>query len=88
MPECNFCKRDTSLTAHHLIPRTLHSNKWFKKNYTLKEMTHRRVDLCVDCHRFIHVKWDEKYLGRHLNTIELLLAQEDLQRFIKFISKK
>ncbi len=35
MSICELCKREVDhTTRHHLIPRTLHRNKWFKKNYS------------------------------------------------------
>jgi hypothetical protein len=85
---CEFCNRETTTTFHHLIPKTLHTNKWFRKNFTLLEMKTRGVNLCKECHFFIHKTWDEKHLGRNLNTKELLLKEEALNNFLKFIRKQ
>lgn len=50
---CELCQTDAATSRHHLIPRTLHSNKWFKRRYTRQEMQ-QGVNLCGDCHRAIH----------------------------------
>ena len=31
---CELCGSEDVHNFHHFIPRTLHSNKWFKKRYT------------------------------------------------------
>lgn len=85
---CEFCTREVATTFHHLIPRTLHTNKWFRKNYTLDYMKTHGVNLCRECHDFIHRSWDEKHLGRVLNTKEKLLEEEKLLKFLGFIKKQ
>lgn len=85
---CEFCLREKPLTGHHLIPRTLHSNKWFEKNFTKADMRSRQVNLCEDCHMAIHRFHSEKELGRSFNTKESLLADEKVANFVKWIAKK
>lgn len=85
---CDFCKREVPLTEHHLIPRTLHSNSWFKKRFTRFEMKNNLIMICRECHDFIHLQWDEKYLARKLNNLEDLLAEPKVKNFIKFIKKQ
>ncbi|MGZ7065629.1 MAG: amidohydrolase family protein, partial [Candidatus Aminicenantales bacterium] len=59
---------------HHFIPRTLHSNKWFKSRYSREEMQ-KGVHLCKTCHSAIHnLIPKEKDLGRLYNNREKLLA--------------
>lgn len=87
---CELCERRTKrgTTEHHLIPRTLHSNKWFKKNFTRDEMR-RTISVCHDCHRAIHrLLPDEKELGREYGTFEKLRAQPDMARFIDWVRKQ
>ena len=48
---------------HHLIPRTVHTNKWFKKRYTREQMR-EGINVCTSCHHAIHALIpDEKELG-------------------------
>ena len=85
---CALCGRGVPLTFHHLIPRTLHSNKWFKKNFTREQMG-EGIYVCRDCHGAIHrFIPDHKKLGRHHNTLETLLEHEGLAGFVAWLSKR
>ncbi len=87
MASCKLCKReDLSTTRHHLIPRTVHKNKWFKKNFETHQM-HETVDLCRDCHREIHRQIPEKEMGRHYNSIDKLLTHEKVLNFVRWLQK-
>ncbi|MCP4131933.1 MAG: hypothetical protein GY754_13225 [bacterium] len=85
---CGMCGRERKLTFHHLIPRTCHRNKWFKKNFTVADMKTRGIDLCSKCHRHIHETFTEKDLGRYYNTLEILAAEPKIGRFIEWIRKQ
>jgi hypothetical protein len=81
---CQLCRREPSANFHHFIPRTLHSNKWFKKRYTRQQM-HEGIDVCKSCHRAIHdLVPDEKELGRHYNTLEKLLAHPEIGKYVEW----
>jgi hypothetical protein len=85
---CELCAREHQLTFHHLIPRTTHKNKWFKKNFTRAEMG-RGLKLCGDCHTAIHsFVPSEKELGRDYNTREKLLAHSGLAQFVEWVSTR
>lgn len=87
---CALCGRRTKrgTNEHHLIPRTCHSNKWFKKNFTRQQMN-AKINLCRDCHRAIHdLVPDEKELGRHYNTTEKLLAHPEIGKFVAWVRKQ
>jgi len=87
---CALCGRVTKrgTTKHHLIPRTLHSNKWFKRHFTREEL-HRTIDVCRDCRKAIHrLVPDEKQLGRHYNSVERLLAHEQIGKFVAWVRKQ
>jgi len=85
---CRLCSRpDRELTAHHLIPRTLHKNRWFKKTFTREEMR-VTVALCRDCHSAIHRFVDEKTLGRDLNTLEALRSHPPISKFVRFVARQ
>ena len=85
---CELCERAVEKTSrHHLIPRTLHSNKWFKKNFS-REERETTVDLCRKCHRQIHRLIPEKEMGRHFNTLEKLRTHKQISHFLKWLRKK
>ena len=87
---CELCNRVTrrGTTEHHLIPRTCHSNKWFKKRFTREQM-HRTVSLCRDCHSAIHrLVPREKELGRDFNTLESLRQHERIGEFVRWVSHR
>jgi hypothetical protein len=85
---CELCLREKPVTEHHLIPRTLHSTKWFEKNFTKAEMRSRLISLCEDCHTNIHKFHSEKELGKNFNTKEKLMADEKVANFVKWIAKR
>lgn len=89
--KCVMCKRDNqSLSEHHLIPREVHSKKRFIKRFGREEMRTRKVDLCRLCHKKgIHeLIPDNKELADKFNTLELLMADERIQRHIEWVKKQ
>jgi hypothetical protein len=89
-PPCELCGRVKrgGTTEHHLIPRTCHSNKWFKKRFTRGEMR-RTIDVCRSCHHAIHkLIPSEKELGRHFNKREKLLAHQQLANHVAWARKQ
>lgn len=88
MKTCELCERKVESTSkHHLIPRALHSNKWFKKNFTKEQMI-ETVNLCKDCHRQIHRFATEKELGKFHNTLETLMEHEKIHNFVKWLTRR
>ena len=85
---CELCEVAGAENFHHLIPRTLHSNKWFKKNYTRAEMQ-QGLRTCRPCHRAIHdLVPSEKELGRHYNTRDKLRAHPQIAHFIRWKQRR
>ena len=84
---CQLCGRIKRLTFHHFVPRFCHSNKWFKKRLTRDEMQ-QGIELCRDCHNFLHAKFTEKELARELNTRDAMLENETIAKFIQWVRKK
>lgn len=78
--ECRLCGRELvpgpTIDEHHLIPKL----KGGKRGPTV--MLHKI------CHRFLHATYTEAELARSLNTIEALLEQEAVQRFVAWVAKK
>lgn len=86
---CELCERLLELDEHHLIPRTNHKNKWFRKMFTVEEMKNRKIWTCCDCHSAMHrFIPDEKELGKHYNTKELLLAHPEIIKFIEWVKRQ
>jgi len=85
---CQLCGSDQQITFHHLIPRTCHRNKWFRKNFSREEMRTRGIDVCRPCHSFIHKQFSEKHLGRALNTLELLLAEPVISTYVNWARQR
>jgi hypothetical protein len=87
---CQLCARVTKQgnTGHHLIPRTCHSNKWFRKKFTRQQMS-QTVELCGDCHRAVHrLIPSEKQLGRHYHSLERLRAHPQIVRYVRWVRKQ
>lgn len=85
---CQLCESDEAYNFHHLIPRTLHSNKWFKKRFTRQQMQ-QGLDVCKTCHNAIHdLIPDEKELGRSCNTREALLSHPEFSNYIRWKKSK
>jgi len=86
--QCAMCKRHTTnITFHHLIPKTLHTKKWYTKRYT-KSSLEEGIEICEDCHMAIHQFINEKELGKRYNSIELLIEHDKLQKFITWVAKQ
>ncbi len=81
---CALCQRPLPTNFHHLVPRTLHSNKWFQKRYTRAEMA-QGVQLCQPCHSAVHKFIDEKTLGREYASLDALQAHPELSRFVGWV---
>lgn len=84
---CTLCGSIHMITFHHLIPKTCHSNKWFKKNFSNIEMKEKGIDVCRKCHSFVHKKFSEKFLGRELNTLDKIKNNEVVSKYIKWARK-
>ncbi len=79
---CELCQCEDAHNFHHLIPRTVHSNKWFKKRFTRAEMA-AGIEVCKQCHRVIHdLIPDEKDLGRNYHSVEKLSAHAEIAKYV------
>jgi len=85
---CDTCGRNLELSFHHLIPRTVHTNKWFQKNFSYEHMQQTGINVCRDCHHAIHEFYPEKQLGKDFNTLDKILADEKLHSSFRFFSKQ
>lgn len=80
-------RKEMPLTFHHLIPKTLHTKKWYEKRYS-KEDLGKGIDICEDCHEALHDFITEKDLGKNYNTLELLLVHPKVSKFIAWVAKQ
>lgn len=83
--KCALCGSPQDLSFHHLIPRSCHRNKWFRKRFTREEMQTRGIMVCSPCHSMIHHFYVEKELGRNFNTLANLLDAEKLQPYLRWV---
>lgn len=75
---CLLCSRPLAepFNKHHLIP----VSQGGKGTPT--------VELHKICHEKVHSVFSEKELGKNYNTIEKLLSNDEIQIFLKWISKQ
>ena len=80
MGDCPMCSRpmlrDRFIDRHHLIPKSKNGK------YTDQILLHRI------CHNKIHSTWAETELAGYYHTVERILEHEDIQKFVKWVSKK
>jgi 5-methylcytosine-specific restriction protein A len=83
---CELCERTAlPLTKHHLIPKARH-NKRVKRDFGADR--NKVAMMCRSCQDQIHGLFTEKQLEREYNTIELLKANEDVQKWIVWVQKR
>ncbi len=85
--QCELCRRQLLLTAHHLIPRKLHRRKHFKKHYS-KIVLQQTISICRDCHRGLHRLYDEMQLGKTLNTLDKLLQDQQVKKHVEWVARQ
>lgn len=74
---CPLCDRempDGSYNSHHLIPATFKGKK--------------TIDLHIMCHDKLHHTFSEREMEHYYHTMERLLEHEEIQKFIKWVSKQ
>jgi len=75
------------LTLHHLIPRKLHRRAHFRKHYS-RDQLNAGIYICRACHNGVHKLYDEMHLGRYLNTLASLQADEAVARHVSWVAKQ
>jgi hypothetical protein len=85
---CKLCNRfATTLSEHHMIPRTTHRNKRVEKMFSKDEMNHKE-DFCQPCHKAVHTFFSEKELALEHNTVEKLRQSSAVQNHIRWVRKQ
>ncbi|KAF5229176.1 hypothetical protein FANTH_14283 [Fusarium anthophilum] len=84
---CELCARSwVPLSYHHLIPRFVHE-KAVKRGWHRKEDLQNVAWLCGACHRFVHHFKTHEELARDYYTVELLLDEEEVQRWAHWVGR-
>ncbi len=84
---CEICGRDwINLTYHHLIPRFVHA-KAVKRGWHRAHELQNVAWLCGACHRFVHQFAGHEDLARYYYTVDLLLEQEEIVAFAKWVGR-
>lgn len=73
MNNCQICNIQTKLTKHHLIPKVKDK---FKQNLT--------INICSNCHTFLHANFSESELRDNLNSLEKILNNEICKKYINW----
>jgi len=72
---CPLCEREVPvLSDHHLVPKSRGGRE--------------TEPICLDCHRMIHVLFDNKTLERELGTVEALRAEPRMAKYLAWISRR
>lgn len=75
---CPICQRELIGTKfvdeHHLVPKAFKGKD--------------KIRLHKVCHNKIHSVWTERELKNHFHTVERIVEHEEIQKFIKYVSKK
>ena len=74
---CELCRRESaSYSKHHLVPRA----QGGRHGPTAK--------LCSTCHRQLHALFSEATLARELGTMEHVLANSQIARYLKWARRQ
>jgi len=84
---CSICGRSVPKEyqeEHHFVPSSI-----CKRNKYLKiETNHKTIKVCRCCGDMLHKLFSLKELAEQYNTIEKIKDNEDVQNWIRWISKK
>lgn len=83
---CEMCRRSMPLTKHHVIPRAMHKRSPYSSLGA--DVLSRCIRICRPCHSALHRMEDEKTLAEKFRTLEQILDDERMQRWVKYIAKQ
>lgn len=84
---CELCERSQfALTAHHLIPRSMHHTV-LKRAWHDKQRLTNIAWLCRGCHGFVHKIVSPEALEKDYWSIELLLRRTEIWQFAKTVGR-
>jgi predicted HNH restriction endonuclease len=83
---CEICQRDTPeqyQEKHHLIPKTI-----CKRNKYAKEPQDITIEVCKNCGDMLHKLFSIKDLADSYNTLEKILSNDDVKKWVVWANKK
>lgn len=81
---CQLCGTKCICTKHHLIPQSKAKTGKYKQ---IKEDPNNHLQICRSCHDQIHALFSNNELRDFFYTKELLLANNDLNKYISWKKK-
>lgn len=72
--KCELCQMEVETRKHHLIPKS----KGGKET----------IDCCFTCENYLHKTWSHNQLRDVYNSVEVILADEGFQKFLKWRRKQ
>jgi hypothetical protein len=80
---CVLCSREApNLTDHHLIPKS----QGRRQGVNLGEIP--TVKMCPACQGYLSKTFSNAELASELNTVEAIVAREEVQKFVKWVQKQ
>lgn len=80
MGKCELCGLETDLTKHHLVPQSKAKNKYKE----IKEDPNNLLWICRSCHDQIHAMFDNNELRDCYFTKELLLSNDEFNKYVQW----
>ena len=84
---CALCQRQMPLTWHHLYPRDVHK-KFLKRGLMTQQDCVQGIRVCRQCHNTIHRLFDNETLALRLHSLESLMEQEVIQKWVSYAYKQ
>lgn len=71
------------MEKHHLIPQALHHRSKYAK-----VDVNKTIDVCVCCGDQLHQFFNEKELANEYDTLEKIMANDRIQKWVNWIQKR
>ncbi|DBA85189.1 TPA: hypothetical protein ACH3X2_005901 [Trebouxia sp. C0005] len=84
---CALCERLMPLTWHHLYPKEM-QKKFLKRGLMTEEDKNSGIRICRQCHNAIHRLFDNELLAKKLHSVESLMQEESIQKWVAYASKQ
>jgi hypothetical protein len=87
---CELCgRRETELTAHHLVPRSQHGRLTrIHDDFDIDAARQRVARLCPGCHRTVHAVLSDRELADAYASIEALRRHPEIARFVAWARRQ
>lgn len=84
---CMLCERLMPLTWHHLYPKEV-QKKFLRRGLMTEEDRNSGIRICRQCHNAVHRFFDNEMLAEKLHSVESLMQQESIQKWVAYASKQ